>query len=128
MKRLILFSLALIALWTWYHVSFSRYYVPVRAVLVHFQPNNHKRFDYLYIVSGTTYSGAATITSPKANLATFKTGTQLTVYYDVNHPVNSTVNPAVLRRNKSIWILGIPGVLILLGIILWPQPRREAQK
>jgi hypothetical protein len=128
MKRVIIFSLALLALCAWYHASFSRYYVPVRAVFVHFQPNNHKRFDYLYVVSGATYTGAATIVSPKVDLANFRTGTQLTVYYDTQHPANSTVNPAVLRGNKSIWLLIIPGMLILLGIIFWPQPRNPVRK
>ncbi|HSY16868.1 MAG TPA: DUF3592 domain-containing protein [Candidatus Acidoferrales bacterium] len=128
MKRVIIFSLALVALCAWYRVSFFRYYVPVRAVLVHFQPNNHKRFDYLYVVSGATYSGAATIVSSKVDLATFRTGTQLTVYYDTQHPANSTVNPTVLRGNKSIWLLIIPGTLILLGIIFCPRPRNPVRR
>jgi hypothetical protein len=128
MKRLLIFGLALVALCAWYRVSFSRYYVPIRAVFVHFQPNYHKRFDYLYVVSGATYSGSATIASPKVDLTTFRTGTQLTVYYDVNHPANSTVNPGVLRGNKSIWLLFIPGTLILLGIIFWPESRKPIRK
>jgi len=128
MKRLILFGLALIALGVWYRVSFSRYYVPVRATFVRFHPENHKRFDFLYVVSGATYTGAATISSPKVNLGNFRTGTLLTVYYDVNHPATSTVNPAVLRSNKSIWFLAIPGMLVLLGITFWHQRRNPGQK
>ena len=128
MKRLILFALAVVVLCVWYRVSFSRYYVPVRATFVRFEPGNHRRFEFLYVVSGTTYSGAATISSPKVDLGNFKIGTQLTVYYDVNHPANSTVNPAALRRSKSIWLLGIPGMIILLAIIFWPQPRRQTPK
>ena len=124
MKRLILFGLVLVALCVWHEVSFSRYYAPVRATFVRFEPKNPKRFEFLYIVSGTTYTGSASIASPKVDLGNFRTGTQLTVYYDVNHPANVTVNPAVLRSNKSIWLLAIPGILILLAIILWPERRK----
>jgi len=66
--------------------------------------------------------------SPKVDLAYFRTGSQLTAYYDTQHPANSTVNPAVLRGNKPIWILAVPGTLILLGITFWPQPRNPVRK
>jgi len=127
MKRLIVFGLALVALCVWYRVSFSRYYVPVRATFVNFQSKDHKRFEYLYVVSGTTYTGAAFL-GPKSNPVVYQPGSQLTAYYDANHPANATVNPAVLRDNKPIWILAVPGMLVLLSIIFWPETRNPVQK
>lgn len=127
MKRLILFALALLVLGGWYRVSFSRYYAPVRATFVNFQSKDHKRFEYLYVVSGTTYTGVAFL-GPRSNPVVYQAGSQLMAYYDVNHPANATVNPAILRSNKSIWLLAIPGTLVLLAIIFWPERRRPVQK
>ena len=87
------------------------------------------RWKAAYIVcrSHNKNTGAAFL-GPKSNPVVYQPGSQLTAYYDANHPANATVNPAVLRGNRPIWILAVPGMLVLLGITFWPQPRNPVRK
>ena len=133
MKRILIIVVwVLLAMVAWRYGSISqhhfRHYVTASGFIVRLHPDNHQSFDYLYVVSGTTYFGTANASAPGRNFTSLKPGGPLTVYYNVHHPGDSTAEPPAMRGSMSVWFFILVGTLATLGIILWSQTRRPARK
>lgn len=122
---IILAGIILLVLGAWRYSSLSRHYASTLATISGLQPQNHASFDYVYTVSGATHSGTAPAQAIGRDLNSLRIGDQVTVFYDTQHPDDSTVEPPNLRGIMSIWMLIFGGILFSTFVVLWSRAHRN---
>ena len=110
--------IATIGLFSWRYSSLSRHYVSVQGIILRLYPYSHQSFDYFYTVGNDTHFGTATASGIGRDLAKMKIGDHLTVFYDAQHPADSTAESPSLRGFMSICVFVFGGVFISFGIFL----------
>jgi hypothetical protein len=120
---IIIAGIVALAICAWRYSSLSRHCVSTQGTVLRLRPSEHQSFDYLYSASGVTHFGTATAQTLGRDLASIKVGEHLTVFYDAQHPDDSTADPPILRGIMSVFGFVFGGAFFSLGVILWHQTR-----